>query len=124
MFITAICTVIGVYLGFAQINSTLKEQRFSNRLELADDLMSEYMTLSSHGSKAVFYLVADANGEADELIKIDSNYPRFLIFRSYLSHSLISLFSPSVFPIHIFNNYAIARSKIHFPFHLPISKSP
>ena len=68
MFITAICTVIGVYLGFAQINSTLKEQRFSNRLELADDLMSEYMTLSSHGSKAVFYLVADANGEADELI--------------------------------------------------------
>ena len=56
MFITAICTVIGVYLGFAQINSTLKEQRFSNRLELADDLMSEYMTLSSHGSKAVFYV--------------------------------------------------------------------
>ena len=78
MFITAICTVIGVYLGFAQINSTLKEQRFSNRLELADDLMSEYMTLSSHGSKAVFYLVADANGEADELIKIDSNSDNFI----------------------------------------------
>lgn len=82
MFITAICTVIGVYLGFAQINSTLKEQRFSNRLELADDLMSEYMTLSSHGSKAVFYLVADANGEADELIKIDSNYPNYMQMHS------------------------------------------
>lgn len=82
MFITAICTVIGVYLGFAQINSILKEQRFSNRLELADDLMSEYMTLSSHGSKAVFYLVADANGEADELIKIDSNYPNYMQMHS------------------------------------------
>lgn len=40
------------------------------------------MTLSSHGSKAVFYLVADANGEADELIKIDSNYPNYMQMHS------------------------------------------
>lgn len=82
MAITAVCTIISVWFGFSQINSTLKEQRFSNRLELADDLVSEYMTLSSHASKAVFYLVADANGEADELIKIDSNYPNYMQIHS------------------------------------------
>lgn len=82
MAITAVCTIISVCVGFAQINATLKEQRFSNRLELADDLVGEYTTLLNHGSKAVFYLVADANGKVDEYIKIDSNYPNYMQMHS------------------------------------------
>ena len=54
----------GMWFGFYQIKSTLLEQRFSNRLELADDLMSKYISLSEYASKAAFYLVADANDQA------------------------------------------------------------
>ena len=59
MFVTASCTIIGVWWGVKQINLTLKEQRFSNRLELADNLMNEYISLSGEASKAAFYLVAE-----------------------------------------------------------------
>lgn len=64
MIIGTICTVISIYFGFAQINSTLKKQRFSHRLGLADDLVSKGILLSEEGSKAILYLVADANKQA------------------------------------------------------------
>lgn len=69
--------------------------------------MSEYMSLANYASKAVFYLVADANGEADKLIKIDSNYPNYMQMHSeklenikskiaaYGSTELVSLFFDS-----------------------------
>lgn len=66
MIIGAICTVISICFGFAQINSTLKEQRFFNRLELADNLMNEYISLSEEASRSVFYLVVNANEQAEE----------------------------------------------------------
>ena len=66
MFVTASCTIIGVWWGVKQINLTLKEQRFSNRLELADNLMNEYISLSGEASKAAFYLVAEANGQGEK----------------------------------------------------------
>lgn len=80
--IGAIGAIVAIYLGLNQINLTITEQRVSNRLELVDDLMSEYMSLSSYASKAVLYLVADANGEADKLIKMDSNYPNYMQMHS------------------------------------------
>lgn len=113
-FIEIFATIIGVvgviftiHFGFSQINLTLTEQRLSKRLELADDLMSEYMTLSSYASKTVFYMVAEANGEADTLIKMDSNYPNYMQMHSeqletikskiaaYGSTELVSLFFDS-----------------------------
>lgn len=66
MVIGAICTIITLWFGFAQIKSTLKEQRFSNRLELADDMVNEYISLSEEAGKAAFYIVADANNQAEK----------------------------------------------------------
>ena len=40
--ISMLSIFFGMWFGFYQIKSTLLEQRFSNRLELADDLMSKY----------------------------------------------------------------------------------
>ena len=87
--INAVGTIIGavgaiaaIGFGLYQINSTLVEQKFSNRLELADNLMSEYISLSEYASKATYYLVADANGESDELIKTDYNYPNYVQMHS------------------------------------------
>ena len=62
--ISMLSIFFGMWFGFYQIKSTLLEQRFSNRLELADDLMSKYISLSEYASKASFYLVADANDQA------------------------------------------------------------
>lgn len=119
-FIEIFATIIGVvgviftiHFGFSQINLTLTEQRLSNRLELADDLMSEYMTLSSYASKTVFYIAAEANGEADTLIKMDSNYPNYMQMHSeeletikskiaaYGSTELVSLFFDSYNDVHL-----------------------
>ena len=44
--ISMLSIFFGMWFGFYQIKSTLLEQRFSNRLELADDLMSKYISLS------------------------------------------------------------------------------
>lgn len=77
-FISALGVIYSIFFGFNQINLSIKNQRFSNRLELADDLLSEYIELSGYASKAVFYMVADANGEAEKLIEIDSNYPNYV----------------------------------------------
>lgn len=44
--ICAIGTVASIIFGLGKIDSTLKEQRFSNRLELADDMINEYISLS------------------------------------------------------------------------------
>ena len=41
--ICAIGTVASIIFGLDKIDSTLKEQRFSNRLELADDMINEYI---------------------------------------------------------------------------------
>ena len=78
----AVGAIVAIYFGFKQISLTLTEQRFSNRLELADDLMGEYVSLSNHASKALFYLVADANGEANKLIEMDGNYPQYIQMHS------------------------------------------
>lgn len=50
--ISMLSIFFGMWFGFYQIKSTLLEQRFSNRLELADDLMSKYISLSEYASKA------------------------------------------------------------------------
>lgn len=65
--IGAVGVIFTIWFGFNQVNSTLKEQRFSNRLELAGDLMSDYISLSEYASKAVFYEVADANNQAEKV---------------------------------------------------------
>ena len=62
----AIGTVVSIFVGLDKINSTLKEQRFSNRLELADDMINEYISLSEEASKAVLYIIAESNGYANE----------------------------------------------------------
>lgn len=87
--ISAVGTIIGavgaifaIWFGLDQINLSIKEQRFSNRLELADDLISEYIVLSSYASKAVFYSVAAENGASDVLIKMDTNYPNYVQMHS------------------------------------------
>lgn len=41
MGIGAIGTVFSIMAGLGKINTTLKEQRFSNRLKLADDMINE-----------------------------------------------------------------------------------
>ena len=64
--ICAIGTVASIIFGLGKIDSTLKEQRFSNRLELADDMINEYISLSEEASKAVFYVIAESNGYANE----------------------------------------------------------
>lgn len=64
--ICAIGTVASIIFGLGKIDSTLKEQRFSNRLELADDMINEYISLSEEASKAVFYIIAESNGYANE----------------------------------------------------------
>lgn len=64
--ICAIGTVASIIFGLGKIDSTLKEQRFSNRLELADDMINEYVSLSEEASKAVFYIIAESNGYANE----------------------------------------------------------
>lgn len=66
MVIGAIGTVASIFFGLDEINSTLKEQRFSNRLELADDMINEYISLSEEASKAVLYIIAESNGYANE----------------------------------------------------------
>ena len=66
MGIGAIGTVVSVFVSLDKINSTLKEQRFSNRLELADDMINEYISLSEEASKAVFYIIAESNGYANK----------------------------------------------------------
>lgn len=66
MGIGAIGTVVSIFVGLYKINSTLKEQRFSNRLELADDMINEYISLSEEASKAVLYIIAKSNGYANE----------------------------------------------------------
>ena len=80
--IGAVGTIFTIWLGLDQINLSIREQRFSNRLELADDLISEYIVLSSYASKAVFYLAADANGASDTLIEMDANYPNYMQMHS------------------------------------------
>lgn len=101
--ISMLSIFFGMWFGFYQIKSTLLEQRFSNRLELADDLMSKYISLSEYASKAAFYLVADANDQAknfkeysgcvkkhmEELEKIKSK------IAAYGSAELVSLFFDS-----------------------------
>lgn len=64
--IGAIGTVATIFFGLGKIDSTLKEQRFSNRLELAGDMINEYISLSEEASKAVLYMVAESNGYANE----------------------------------------------------------
>lgn len=64
--ICAIGTVASIIFGLGKIDSTLKEQRFSNRLELADDMINEYISLSEEASKAVLYIIAESNGYANE----------------------------------------------------------
>lgn len=64
--IGALGTVATIYFGLDKIDSTLKEQRFSNRLELADDMINEYISLSEEASKAVLYMIAESNGYANE----------------------------------------------------------
>ena len=66
--ISMLSIFFGMWFGFYQIKSTLLEQRFSNRLELADDLMSKYISLSEYASKTAFYLVADANDQAKNFL--------------------------------------------------------
>lgn len=66
MGIGAIGTVVSVFVSLDKINSTLKEQRFSNRLELADDMINEYISLSEEASKAVLYIIAESNGYANK----------------------------------------------------------
>ena len=63
--IGAIGTVATIFFGLGKIDSTLKEQRFSNRLELAGDMINEYISLSEEASKAVLYMVAESNGYAE-----------------------------------------------------------
>ena len=75
MGIGAIGTVVSIFVGLEKINSTLKEQRFSNRLELADDMINEYISLSEEASKAVFYIIAESNGYANEYKSL-SDSPR------------------------------------------------
>ncbi len=75
--IGTLCTIGTIIIGFKEIKLTISEQRFSNRLELAEDLMTEYISLSSYASKAAFYLVADANGASEKLIEKDANYPNY-----------------------------------------------
>lgn len=65
MGIGAIGTVVSIFVGLDKINSTLKEQRFSNRLELADDMINEYISLSEEASKAALYIIAESNGYAN-----------------------------------------------------------
>lgn len=64
--IGAIGTVATIFFGLGKIDSTLKEQRFSNRLELAGDMINEYISLSEEASNAVLYMVAESNGYANE----------------------------------------------------------
>lgn len=66
MLIGAIGTGASIFFSLDRINSTLKEQRFSNRLELADDMINEYISLSEEASKAVLYIIAESNGYANE----------------------------------------------------------
>ena len=66
MGIGAIGTVVSIFVSLDKINSTLKEQRFSNRLELADDMINEYISLSEEASKAALYIIAESNGYANE----------------------------------------------------------
>lgn len=106
-FIGIMATIITIYLGFNQINLTFKEQRFSNRLEFADNLMTEYILLSDYASKATLYLILEANGRAEELTNIDSNYPNYSAIHAealekikgkiaaYGSAELVSLFFDS-----------------------------
>ena len=66
MGIGSIGTVVSIFIGLDKIKSTLKEQRFSNRLELAGDMINEYISLSEEASKAVLCMVAESNGYANE----------------------------------------------------------
>lgn len=66
MGIGAIGSVASIFFCLGKIDSTLKEQRFSNRLELADDMINEYISLSEEASKAVFYIIAESNGYANK----------------------------------------------------------
>lgn len=66
MGIGSIGTVVSIFIGLDKIKSTLKEQRFSNRLELAGDMINEYISLSEEANKAVLYTVAESNGYANE----------------------------------------------------------
>lgn len=78
MGIGAIGTVISIFVSLDKINSTLKEQRFSNRLELADDMINEYISLSEEASKAVLYIIAESNGYANECQSL-ADSPRKLL---------------------------------------------
>lgn len=67
--------VLTIFVGFKQIKAMFEQSKLSKRLELAEDMVSEYLSLIECANKSLFYFVAKANNEAKKINSF-KDYPR------------------------------------------------
>lgn len=109
--ICAIGTVASIIFGLGKIDSTLKEQRFSNRLELADDMINEYISLSEEASKAVFYIIAESNGYANEYQSLADSQRKHVSQLEEMKKKILAYGSTELFNL-FFDSYNDVRIKV------------
>lgn len=67
--------IITIYIGLKQIKAMFEQIKLSKRLDLAENMISEYLYLTECASKSLLYLVAQANNEAKN-VNILKSYPK------------------------------------------------